>query len=357
MGVADKMEAELEIYKEPWLVTHLHSIRRRIYTKITDLETTVCTDKEPIPFEERTSRSQRKISKNQTWGKAFTCSWFHFTGSIPEEVKSKHIVLIINIDGEGLLVSENNEPVSAITSRISFVERLQSTRGKKVIDFTGCSKGGERIDVWLEGGFNGKIVLPFGKSHFKKAIAAVCRDDIKKLYYDYLALSYALNATNDTVKRKEICCALKAAYGVLCSYKEEEVKKASKLLNSVLSKTNTAKQLSFAAIGHSHLDLAWLWPIRETRRKAARTFTIALNNIEKYPGYVYGASQPQQFAWVKQDYPYVYNRVKEAVKNVLVTLFFIMIAVVAFSILYIIWGQIVDFLQGLKGEVMYRAFK
>jgi hypothetical protein len=48
---------------------------------------------------------------------------------------------------------------------------------------------------------------------------------------------------------------------------------------------------------------------------------------------------------------------KEAVKNVLVTLFFIMIAVVAFSILYIIWGQIIDFLQSLKGEVMYRAFK
>jgi hypothetical protein len=48
-------------------------------------------------------------------------------------------------------------------------------------------------------------------------------------------------------------------------------------------RTYQSRKITNTAIGHSHLDLAWLWPIRETKRKAVRTFTNALNNIEKYP--------------------------------------------------------------------------
>lgn len=51
------------------------------------------------------------------------------------------------------------------------------------------------------------------------------------------------------------------------------------------------RPLRLYAVGHSHLDLAWLWPLRETRRKAGRTFSTALANMAAYPSYVYGASQ------------------------------------------------------------------
>ena len=52
-----------------------------------------------------------------------------------------------------------------------------------------------------------------------------------------------------------------------------------------------------------HIDLAWLWPIRETIRKGARTFSTVLRMMERYPDYVFGASQPQLYAWMKQHYP------------------------------------------------------
>ena len=61
------------------------------------------------------------------------------------------------------------------------------------------------------------------------------------------------------------------------------------------------------------MDLGWLWPIRETNRKGARTFATALANMERYPDYVFGASQPQLFQWMKEDYPALYARIKQRV--------------------------------------------
>ena len=67
-----------------------------------------------------------------------------------------------------------------------------------------------------------------------------------------------------------------------------------KILGKELAKKGGTPSLKFLAVGHSHLDLAWLWPIRETKRKAIQTFATQLEMIERYPDYVYGASQPQQ---------------------------------------------------------------
>ncbi len=65
-----------------------------------------------------------------------------------------------------------------------------------------------------------------------------------------------------------------------------------------------------SAIGHAHIDLAWLWPIRETIRKGARTFSTVLRMMERYPDYVFGASQPQLYQWMKDHYPSLYEAIK-----------------------------------------------
>ena len=64
---------------------------------------------------------------------------------------------------------------------------------------------------------------------------------------------------------------------------------------------------------HAHLDLAWLWPIRETKRKAARTFASQIRNMERYPEFIFGASQPQQFEWIERRYPELFKELQEAV--------------------------------------------
>ncbi len=69
------------------------------------------------------------------------------------------------------------------------------------------------------------------------------------------------------------------------------------------------------ATGHAHIDTAWLWRIAHTRKKCERTFSTALTLMEQYPDYHFSCSQPQQYAYVKEDNPAVYERIKAAVKR------------------------------------------
>ncbi len=67
------------------------------------------------------------------------------------------------------------------------------------------------------------------------------------------------------------------------------------------------------AVGHAHIDLAWLWPVAQTRRKGARTFSSALRLMEQYPAYVFSASQPALYEMVREDEPALYAQVKERI--------------------------------------------
>ncbi|MGF9700593.1 alpha-mannosidase [Paenibacillus sp. MABNR03] len=63
-------------------------------------------------------------------------------------------------------------------------------------------------------------------------------------------------------------------------------------------------------VGQSHIDIAWLWPVRETVRKSSRTFSTMCTLMDEYPGFVYSQSQPQLYAFVKEHYPDLYERIK-----------------------------------------------
>ncbi|HEX7264793.1 MAG TPA: alpha-mannosidase, partial [Candidatus Dormibacteraeota bacterium] len=67
------------------------------------------------------------------------------------------------------------------------------------------------------------------------------------------------------------------------------------------------------AVGHAHIDTAWEWPIREAKRKVARSWSTQLALMDDHPDYVFAASQPAQYAWMKKSYPDIYRRVREKV--------------------------------------------
>lgn len=87
------------------------------------------------------------------------------------------------------------------------------------------------------------------------------------------------------------------------------------MLKPHLRRKGGSPDLSLSAIGHCHLDLAWLWPIRETRRKGARSFATALDLMDRYPDYRFGASQPQLYQWIKEDHPALYRRIARRIAD------------------------------------------
>jgi alpha-mannosidase len=104
--------------------------------------------------------------------------------------------------------------------------------------------------------------------------------------------------------------ALLRAAELLPNMTDAEAAGARAILAPALAAQGGHRSLTISAVGHGHMDLAWLWPIRETIRKCGRTFATTLDLMERYPGYVFGASQPQQYAWVKEHYPDLYARIK-----------------------------------------------
>jgi alpha-mannosidase len=84
-------------------------------------------------------------------------------------------------------------------------------------------------------------------------------------------------------------------------------------LADVLGKPATASAHRVSAVGHAHIDSAWLWPLRETMRKVARTACNVTDLMDRHPGFVYAMSQAQQFAWLRDKYPAVYERVRAKV--------------------------------------------
>jgi alpha-mannosidase len=62
--------------------------------------------------------------------------------------------------------------------------------------------------------------------------------------------------------------------------------------------------------GHAHIDLAWLWPLEETRRKARRTFHSVVGLMAGYPELYFNQSSAQLYAWVEQDDPALFEKIQ-----------------------------------------------
>ncbi len=95
------------------------------------------------------------------------------------------------------------------------------------------------------------------------------------------------------------------------SRRSQSVREAAEELRPLLEKRNSDTVPRFTTFGQSHLDLAWLWPLEETRRKAARTYSNQVALMERYPDYKFLLCGPTILEYLKEDYPGLYGRVRE----------------------------------------------
>ena len=66
-------------------------------------------------------------------------------------------------------------------------------------------------------------------------------------------------------------------------------------------------------VGHTHIDVAWLWRLKHTREKAQRSFATVLRLMEQYDEFVFLQSQPQLYQYVKEDCPELYEGIRRRV--------------------------------------------
>ncbi|OQC12726.1 MAG: Mannosylglycerate hydrolase [Firmicutes bacterium ADurb.Bin080] len=294
----------------------LRRIASKVYEKVGTLSAEFSPSDEPVPFNERMNLNYSKIQNGQIWHKkSFGCAWFHFTGKVPECAKGRDVELVLQLTGEGCLMDFAGNPLKGLSSINSFIDFVQPVRGKRILDFKKNADGGEEVDIWVETGTNRVPGTGPTRAKLRRADIVVVREDIKGLYYDVLALEFQkfVSGKKD-LKRKTISDSVSKALSVVGNFAPENVEKARAILKEEMAR-GEENPFTIYATGHAHLDLAWLWPLRETQRKAGRTFSTQLANLEKYDGYVFGASQPQQFAWMEEKYPALFERIKKAVQE------------------------------------------
>ena len=293
----------------------LENIYKHLYVQAGTLNATVAVTPEPIKFSERLGLSYRPIQKGEKWGQLWDCAWFNFTGSI-EAADLSDYALIIDIDGEGCVFSNDGTPLRGLTTIRSLFDAEFKLPGKIEVPLTEVSSTGT-IDMWVEAGCN-DLFGNFCSGTLSDACIVSIRKNVRSLYMDYFVL-YNLGKQLDKTNPQyyAILYALEQAYLSLSNeLTDDEVTRAREILGSQLQRTNSPDAgLRFSAIGHAHMDLAWLWPIRETRRKIGRTYSSVIANMEYYPDYKFGISQPQQLQWMKEDYPALYEKIKQKVRE------------------------------------------
>ncbi len=148
----------------------------------------------------------------------------------------------------------------------------------------------------------------------KQADLAIWDRGIWELYLDMKVLACLIEAMPDfSVRRRKIVWGLNEVVNLW--HDGQGINACRTITRNLLNTPASASALTAYSTGHAHLDLAWLWPIRETKRKAAVTFSNAIRMIDEYPEYRFGASQPQLYEWVKQLYPVLYDRIRQAVRT------------------------------------------
>lgn len=290
-------------------------IKEHMYEKIVNLDIVGAVTAEPVPFCDLEKQTFTSFKVGDVWGKVWDCGWFKLSGTLPQSAKGKCVVLKLDFSGEALLVSKDGDALKGFTSVKSNMTYTLGNMGKTVYPLTESAGGGEKFEFIIDAG-NNDLFGSFKGGEIIEANFSVCNNEMRELYYDYAVLYEVMMTADASLSLHNILKrALSDVENVLSRYTNEEAKEARKILAPHLARKGAESDFDISVLGHAHLDLAWTWPIRETIRKGARTFATAAHNMEKYPFYKFGASQTQLYAWVKNTYPKLFEKIKKLHKE------------------------------------------
>jgi alpha-mannosidase len=186
-------------------------------------------------------------------------------------------------------------------------------------------RDGKRHDLTLHGwtGLGGSTSAHPGTRLFMRPSAVVQIDQAVRDFIGTarVALGTAMAMdSNDPVKAR-LLTALDESFQVLdtrdplTKHVYATVARAHELLLSGIERAGRPLDVEIVATGHAHLDVAWLWTLGQTRRKAGRTFHTVLALMEEFPEFHFTQSQPQLYEYVREDYPELFESLRKSVSE------------------------------------------
>ena len=244
------------------------------------------------------------------WGNGWDShAWFHFNLSVPQDMRNKPVRLKVSTDRRGW-DADNPQFICYINGKMR--QGLDTNHMYVFIDENEYDS-----DVFLYGYTGPRIE----KTKFFAEIVNV-NTVVEKLYYDirvpFEMLDYLQTYSEEYA---EILAHLDTALSMLSLYTvpgEEfmrSVERASDYMDKEFYSGYCCRQPSTTVcIGHTHIDCAWKWTLKQTREKVQRSFSTVIELMKRYPEYKFMSSQAFLYKNLKEEAPEVYNQVKEMIK-------------------------------------------
>ncbi|ASK62214.1 alpha-mannosidase [Virgibacillus phasianinus] len=259
------------------------------------------------------------IKIGERWSGRDLYAWLSADVAIPKTWQDKKIVGLFDFGNTGggnnsgfeSLLFVNGEPYQGVDSNHKEVFLSGDQAGHTLaFDF--------RLWTGLEGG--GKPAVQEYKLEY--AQLAWLDERVDNFYYDAKAvIETVLVLHENQPERHTLLRVLNHALNLLNWLNPgskdfyESVYQAHHYLDDELNRMEKNNDITFHCIGHTHIDVAWLWRLKHTREKSARSFSTVLRLMEQYPEYIFMQGQPQLYEYIKEDYPEIYQKMKEKITD------------------------------------------
>jgi alpha-mannosidase len=282
---------------------------------------------DPVPVAEALRARYRPLHPGEAWGRPWSTTWLRAAGTVPAQWAGRRVEALVDLgftagwpgsQAEALVYDAAGTPLKGIAPR------------NQHVPVTADARGGERVELFIEAAANPDVLAggfhpsPLGDPRTAGAqpLYRIGGADLALLDERVWALALDMQVLGELMRelpvgqprRHEILRALECAMDLLdLADIPGSAAPARDRLAGVLARPAHASAHRLAAVGHAHIDTAWLWPLRETLRKVARTFASVTELAAGYPELVFAGPQAQQYAWLKQHHPEIYQRVRAAV--------------------------------------------
>lgn len=259
------------------------------------------------------------IHTGDRWSGRDRYLWLHKEITIPESWKGKRAVGIFDFGNTGAgnnsgfeaMCYINEKPYQGVDVNHKEVFVPEELYGKTF-----------RLTFRLWSGLEGGGVPREQEHRINRADLAYLDEKVDDFYYmGMLVLDTVQNLSDtDPVKFElrnaldEACLLIDWAYPGSGEF-YESVHQADDLLNEKIDGMKKDSLVKVKCVGHTHIDMAWLWRLKHTHEKASRSFSTVLRMMEMFPEYIFLQTQPQLYEYIKEDFPEIYEEIKKRVKE------------------------------------------
>ncbi|MDE6182497.1 MAG: alpha-mannosidase, partial [Eubacteriales bacterium] len=256
----------------------------------------------------------KEFKTGDLWGGRDKHGWFKCSVEVPKEFEGQTIALNFSTFNEGW---DATNPQFIIYINGEHIQGLDMNH-KEVI-LTHNAVAGTKYEIDLHA-YAGMLADKLATLHGKLVVIDMAS---RELYFNLRVPVEVCKELDPNDKRRiDMITLLNEACNLIDLRKpktelyDESVKKANEFLNTKFYGEFCGHDDCIATcVGHTHIDVAWLWTVAQTREKVARSFSTVLKLMEEYPEYIFMSSQPQLYKFLKEDHPKVYEKVKEKVKE------------------------------------------